>query len=200
MLNVAVTGNVASGKSTVVNWFAEWGATVIDADELVREAQRPGTETLKAIARRFGDEVLQSDGSLDRKALLAAVLGDERAMASLNAIVHPVVQRRRSELAADAAHRGVRVLINDIPLLFEVLNPNDFDLVVLVDASPETRQARLVERRGLDPSHAARLMAAQIPSVRKRERSEIVIDNDGSLQELEKRARRAWAQIEARAC
>lgn len=199
MLNVAVTGNVASGKSTVVNWFAEWGATVIDADELVREAQRPGTETLKAIARRFGDEVLQSDGSLDRAALRANVLGDERAMASLNAIVHPVVQRRRSELAADAAHRGVRVLINDIPLLFEVLNPDDFDLVVLVDASPETRSVRLVERRGLDPSHAAQLMAAQIPSVRKRERSDIVIDNDGSLQELEERARRAWAQIKVRA-
>ena len=97
MLNVAVTGNVAAGKSTVVGWFREWGAEIIDADELVREVQRPGTAVLNAIVGRFGDDVITPDGSLDRGALRQKVLGDKAALAALNAIVHPAVRKRRDE-------------------------------------------------------------------------------------------------------
>src|SRR2546430_10623391 len=106
MLNVGLTGTIASGKSTVVDVFRRWGATIIDADALAREAQARGSEVLAAIARRFGADVLASDGSLDRAALRAKVMGDDAALAALNAIVHPAVRRRRAELIRAARSRG----------------------------------------------------------------------------------------------
>ncbi|MSR06606.1 MAG: dephospho-CoA kinase [Gemmatimonadetes bacterium] len=199
MLNVAVTGNAAAGKSTVVKWFREWGATVIDADHLVREVESPSSPILNAIARRFGPHVIKPDGSLDRDELRGRVMGDEDALASLNAIVHPAVRRLRAELVADARKAGVKVLVNEIPLLFEVMNPEDFDLVVLVDAPVATRHGRLVEHRHLEPEDADRLIGSQMPSEFKRERSQIVIDNEGSLTELEARAQDAWRSITERA-
>jgi dephospho-CoA kinase len=199
VINVAVTGNAASGKSTVVQWFREWGATVIDADRLVHEVQAPGSPELAAIARRFGHEVIKSDGSLDRDALRGRVMGDDDALAHLNAIVHPAVRRRRAELAEAARVGGARVLINEIPLLFEVLNPADFDLVVLVDAPVPVRQHRLVTHRGLSPDDADRLIGSQMPAERKRGRSHVVIENDGTLQDLEQKARDAWRVIEVQA-
>lgn len=195
MLNVALTGNVASGKSTVLRHFADWGATIIDADQLVREAQQPGSPTLAAIAERFGSGVLRPDGSLDRDALRRTVMADETARHALNAIVHPVVRRRRDELATEARTRGDEILVNDIPLLFETLDPGAFDIVVLVDAPAAERRRRLVTQRELSADEADRLMAAQLPAERKRDRSAIVIDNDGSLAQLEQRARAAWDVI-----
>src|SRR5213593_5035253 len=143
MLNVGLTGNIASGKSTVVDLFRRWGATIIDADVLAREAQAPGGEVLAAIARRFGADVLVADGALDRAALRAKVMGDDAALADLNAIVHPAVRRRRDELLAAAKARGDLLVVNDIPLLFEALDPAQFDAVVLVDAPQPVRRARL---------------------------------------------------------
>ncbi|MBI4501630.1 MAG: dephospho-CoA kinase [Gemmatimonadetes bacterium] len=195
MLNVAVTGNAAAGKSAVVKLFRDWGAAVVDADEIVREVQAPGSPILTAIARRFGHQFILADGSLDRVALRGKVMGDDDALASLNAIVHPAVRRRRTELAAEAEARGDQVLVNEIPLLFEVMNPEDFDLVVLVDAPIEVRRARLTQHRELSERDADRLIAAQLPSEHKRERSHIIIDNTGTLGELEKKARDAWAVI-----
>src|SRR6266487_4297282 len=133
MLNVGLTGNIASGKSTVVELFKKWGATVIDADSLAREAEAPGTAVLAAIAGRFGTDVLAPGGGLDRAALRAKVMGDNAALAALNAIVHPAVQQRRLELQRTAAERGDAIVINDIPLLFEVLDPAQFDAIVLID-------------------------------------------------------------------
>ena len=199
MLNIAVTGNAAAGKSTVVKWFRDWGATVIDADQLVREVETPGSPVLDAIARRFGPRVIKADGSLDRDELRGRVMGDDDALASLNAIVHPAVRRLRAELAEEARNRGVQVLVNEIPLLFEVMNPADFDLVVLVDAPIPTRRERLVRDRHLEPEHADRLIGSQMPSERKREKSQIVIDNTGSLRDLEGKVRHAWRAITGRA-
>lgn len=199
MLNVALTGNVASGKSTVVRHFAEWGATVIDADELVHEAQQPGTDTLAAIVDHFGKQVLHADGSLNRDALRRLAMGDDSARLALNAIVHPVVARRREELAREAAARGDCVLISDIPLLFEVLNPDDFDLVVLVDAPEQLRRERLRKIRGLSAEDADRLLGSQLVSESKRDRSDIVIDNRGTLDELRGNAWEAWRTIRAHA-
>src|SRR2546425_8309297 len=122
MLNVALTGNIAAGKSTVVELFKRWGATVIDADSLAREAEAPGSAVLAAIAGRFGTDVLSQDGTLDRAALRGKVMGDDAALAALNAIVHPAVQQRRLELQRAAQERGDAIVINDIPLLFEVLD------------------------------------------------------------------------------
>ncbi len=195
MLNVALTGNIASGKSTVANWFADWGATVIDADQLVLEIQRAGSPTLGAIARRFGADVIRPDGELDRALLRRRVFDDQAALRDLNAIVHPEVRRRRDALVAEAAARGDSVVVSDIPLLFEVMDPAAFDLVVLVDAPADARRARLVSQRGLSPDEADRLLASQLPAEAKRARSDIVLDNAGSLEDLRRAAEEAWRRI-----
>ncbi len=162
MLNVALTGNIAAGKSTVVGFFRRWGATIIDADELAREAEAPGSEVLTTIVRRFGADVLGADGALDRAALRSKVMGDDAALADLNAIVHPAVQRRRSDLQREAQRRGDVLVVNDIPLLFEALDPAQFDVVVLVDAPASLRRTRLRAMRGLSNEDADRMIAAQM--------------------------------------
>ena len=199
MLNVALTGNIASGKSTVVDLFKKWGATVIDADALAREAQAPGGAVLAAIAGRFGADVLGRDGTLDRAGLRAKVMGDDAALAALNAIVHPAVQQRRLELQKAARERGDAIVVNDIPLLFEVMDPARFDAVVLVDAPVALRRTRLRALRGLTNQDADRMVAAQMPAERKRPQSQYVIDNAGTLPNLEKEARRVFAELRKRA-
>lgn len=199
MLNVALTGNIAAGKSTVAELFRHWGATIIDADELVREVQAPGSPVLAAIAKRFGAAVIQDDGSLDRAALRAKVMGNAAALAKLNALVHPAVQRRREALLDEAWKRGDRIVVNDIPLLFEALDPGQFDVVVLVDAPVPLRHARLRAMRGLSADEADQMLAAQMPSARKRKASDFVIDNEGDLTELTRRARAVYDELERKA-
>jgi dephospho-CoA kinase len=199
MLNTALTGNIASGKSTVAELFRSWGATIVDADQLVREAQAPGSPVLQSLANRFGPSVLRTDGSLDRPALRTIVLADPSALADLNRLVHPEVHRLRRERLAAARARGDRIVVNDIPLLFEAGDLTEFDAVVLVDAAEATRRARLLATRGLEPDEADRLMAIQMPSSEKRARSDYVIDNDADLGTLERRARGVWHALLARA-
>src|SRR5881396_355490 len=188
VLNVALTGNIAAGKSSVVDLFRRGGATIIDADVLVREAQAPGGEVLAAIAGRFGADVLASDGTLDRAALDA-----------LNQIVHPAVRRRREELLRVAREGGDLLVVNDIPLLFEALDPAQFDAVVLVDAGVALRRTRLRAMRGLSNDEADRMIAAQMPAERKRAKSDLVIENEGSLEQLERQARAAFDELRHRA-
>jgi dephospho-CoA kinase len=199
MLNVALTGNIAAGKSAVAELFRAWGATLIDADRLAREAQAPGTPGLRAIAERLGQDLVGADGALDRAALRRRVMADPAALAELNRIVHPEVFRRRRALEAEAQRRGDRIVVSDIPLLFEVADPAAFDVVVLVDAPEPVRRARLITERGLSALEADRMLAAQAPSGPKRERSTFVIDNDGDLATLEARAREVWTALLARA-
>jgi len=165
VLNVGLTGNIGAGKSTVAKLLESWGGVVIDADTLTREVQEPGSTTLAAIAERFGPAVLGPDGALDRETLRERVMNDEAELAALNAIVHPAVQARRAALAEEAANRGVRVLVNDIPLLFEVLDPAAFDLVVLVDAPVEQRRRRIMAERGLSEADG---LSGQLGGVRFR--------------------------------
>jgi dephospho-CoA kinase len=199
MLNVALTGNVAAGKSAVAGLFRQWGATVLDADEIVRSVQAPGEPVLARIADRFGPSVLRADGSLDRPALRRLVLADPDARAALNRLVHPAVQVRRVELLAEAAARGDRIVVSDIPLLFEAANPNEFDVIVLVDAPEALRLERIVERRGLDRSEALAMIRAQMPASEKRARSDFVIVNDGDRAALEQAAAVVWQALLARA-
>jgi dephospho-CoA kinase len=198
MLNVALTGNVASGKSTVASLFAQWGAEIIDADQLVREVQAPGTPVLLAIARRFGTNVLRPDGSLDRAQLRSRVLADPEALGDLNRLVHPAVHRLRETRLAQLRAAGAQIVVTDIPLLFEAADPDSFDAVVLVDAPVELRRQRLFERSGLPPREAERLIAAQLPSELKRSRATFVIDNDADIAALEARARELWTALTAR--
>jgi dephospho-CoA kinase len=199
MLNVALTGNIAAGKSAVADLFRRWGATVIDADEIVREVQAPGGPVLREIAARFGAPVVRADGSLDRPALRRRVMADPDALAALNRIVHPAVQTRRAELMAAARSRGDRLVVSDIPLLFEAAEPSEFDVIVLVDAPEEVRLARLMEHRGLDGDEARRMIEAQMPSREKRARSDYVIENDGDPAALERAATVVWRALWSRA-
>jgi dephospho-CoA kinase len=198
-LSIALTGNIASGKSTVAELFRRWGATIIDADQLVREVQAPGSPVLRAIVERFGHEVLARGGELDRAALRRRVMSDPDALADLNRMVHPAVHRRRAALLAEAAARGARIVISDIPLLFEAADPAEFDAVVLVDAPEEVRRKRLESERGLSPEEAGRMIAAQLPAGPKRARSDFVIDNAGDRAALERAAADVWRALDARA-
>jgi len=199
MLSVALTGNVGAGKTTVAELFKRWGATVIEADRLVRDAQAPGQPVLAKIVSRFGKELLQPDGTLDRAALRARVLADARALADLNRIVHPEVQRRRQALLAEARARGDRIVVSDIPLLFESADPAEYDAIVLVDAPEAVRRARLLATRPLSPEEADRLMAVQLSSSPKRARSDYVIENDSDLPALERATSAVWDALVARA-
>jgi dephospho-CoA kinase len=199
MLNVALTGNIAAGKSAVAELFRRWGATVLDADAIVREVQAPGGPVMGWIAERFGAGVVRPDGSLDRPALRRIVMADAEAREALERIVHPTVYARRAELAAEAEARGDRIVISDIPLLFESGDAGTFDAVVLVDAPEAVRQRRLVEHRGLSEVEAQEMIRAQLPASTKRSRSHFVIDNDGDLAALERAASEVWRALLARA-
>jgi dephospho-CoA kinase len=199
MLNVALTGNIAAGKSAVAELFRRWGATVLDADAIVREVQAPGSAVLRRIAERFGEAVVRPDGSLDRAGLRRIVMADSLAREALEHIVHPAVCARRAELAAEAEARGDRIVISDIPLLFESGDPGAFDAVVLVDAPEAVRQHRLMAHRGLSESEAREMIRAQLPASAKRSRSHFVIDNDADRVALERAASEVWQALLARA-
>ena len=199
MLSVALTGNVAAGKSAVLAHFARWGAHVIDTDQLAREAVAPGSSVLAAIYARFGADLAMPDGSLDRAALRRRVMGDDERRAVLNAIVHPEVRRLHAARLEAVKARGADIVVSDIPLLFEVLNPAEWDVVVLVDAPEEMRRRRLMEERRYSRDEADDVIGAQLPSRLKRPKSHIVIDNDGSREALEQRAREAWEALRAAA-
>lgn len=199
MLRIGLTGNIASGKSTVARVWARHGARIIDADLLARRAVEPGSPGLERVVAAFGTGVLDEEGALDRAELREVVFRDADARARLEAIVHPEVARLRAEEEAAAEAAGARVVVNDIPLLFEVGLEDEFDLVVLVDAPEEVRLARLVHERGLDEAEARRMIEAQLPAAAKRERADLLIENAGTLPELEARAEEVWREIERRA-
>lgn len=195
MFNVGLTGNVASGKSTVARHFERSGATLLDADRLVRDVQHPGSPVLAEITDRFGASMLQADGSLDRDRLRARILADPTARADLERIVHPAVQERRSRLLGDADARGDLIVVNDIPLLFEALDPDRFDMIVLVHSAEAVRRDRLVRLRGMQPQEADRLIASQMPSEAKRARADVVIENHADLSALERDTAAVWTRI-----
>jgi dephospho-CoA kinase len=199
LLSIGLTGNIAAGKSTVAHLFAAWGATVIDADRLVRELERPGTPVFESIVRRFGRDVVAADGTLDRDRLRSRVFAEPGERAALDAIVHPAVAAERERRLRDARRRGDRIVVSDIPLLFEVMDPGAFDAVVLVDAPVALRRERLLRSRPIEASEADAMIAAQLPSAAKRSRSTFVIDNDADLATLRERAARVWHALEARA-
>lgn len=199
MLIIGLTGNVAAGKSTVAACFAEWGATVIDADRIVRELQQPGTPVFRAILARFGPDVVAADGTLDRAALRTRVLADPLVRRDLEGIVHPAVAAREAALVAEAQARGDAIAVLDIPLLFETGQRARFDRVVLVDAPAAVRRDRLRQHRGLAPDEADRLLAAQAPAAVKRAASDWVVDNAGDREALRAAAWSVWQRVLAEA-
>jgi dephospho-CoA kinase len=192
---IGLTGNIASGKSIVADLFAERGATIIDADVLAREAVTKGSPALDAIVARWGSEVLDGDGNLDRAALRHRVFKDQTDLDALNEIVHPEVMRRRAQEVAAARARGDRVVVCVIPLLFERHLADDFDTIVLVDAPRSIRLERIVRDRGIEEAEAMKMIASQMPADLKRARADYVIENAGTREELEGEVDRVWQEI-----
>ena len=199
MLRVGLTGNVASGKSTVASAWRRAGARVIDADLLAREAVAPGSPGLAAVRRRFGGQVFDAEGALDRAALRRVVFADPVARADLEAIVHPEVARLRAREEAAARADSDAMVVHEIPLLYETGLDRDLDLVVVVHASEPTRLERLTSRRGLSEAEARAMMEAQMPAATKLERADIVLHNDDTVGTLERRALEVLAELRVRA-
>lgn len=193
---VALTGGIASGKSTIARRLAEHGAVVIDADQLVREVQAPGSPVLDAIADAFGDEMLRPDGSLDRAALGSRVFGDEAAIRRLNAIVHPAVRAESARRFAEAfAADPAAIVVYDVPLLVEARAEDPWELVVVAHAPADIRASRLVELRGLSEAEAAARIASQAPDEARLRIADVVIDTAGTLDETLRQTDELWNRL-----
>jgi dephospho-CoA kinase len=199
VLSVALTGNVASGKSAVADVWTRAGVSVVSADVLSRHAVAPGTPGLREVREAFGDGVLAADGTLDRAAVRRRVFEDEDARRRLEAILHPRIRELRAGWLRERAEAGDRLVVAEIPLLYETGLEVEFDVVVLVDAPPRVRLARLTTLRGLSEEEARRVMAAQMDPDAKRRRADVVIDNDGTLAALQARAAEVLRALRARA-
>lgn len=197
MLKVGLTGGIGAGKSEVSRLLVERGAVLIDADRIAREVVEPGTEGLAAVVEAFGDEVLAPDGSLDRPKLGSVVFADADKLATLNKIVHPLVGTRSAELEAAAGPDSV--VVHDVPLLTENGLAPLYDLVIVVDASPDTQLDRLTRLRGMSEEDARARMAAQATREKRLEIADVVIDNDVPLERLRERVDEVWAELARRA-
>ncbi|GAB4553930.1 MAG: dephospho-CoA kinase [Geothermobacteraceae bacterium] len=193
---LGITGNIASGKSRVAARFGELGAVVVSADQLAREAVEPGTPALAAIVRRFGEAVLQDDGSLDRQKLGGLVFADAEARRQLEMITHPAIARLAEERLRQL--RGTKKLVvYEAPLLFEAGAEGRVDRVLVVTADEEVRLARLMARDGLDRRAALQRIRAQLPQEQKAARADYVIDNSGDWQECCRQVDALWTELTA---
>ncbi|OEV02490.1 dephospho-CoA kinase [Streptomyces nanshensis] len=200
MLKVGLTGGIGAGKSEVSRLLDAYGAVIVDADKIAREVVEPGTPGLAAVVAEFGEDVLTPDGSLDRPKLGSVVFADSGRLAALNAIVHPLVGERSAELERLAEESdGAAVVVHDVPLLAENGLAPLYDLVLVVDASPKTQLDRLVRLRGMTEDDASARMAAQASREERLALADIVIGNDGPVEELEARVREVWDELRRRA-
>ena len=189
---IGVTGGIATGKSTVDQLLVAHGATVIDADELAREAVRPGEQTLDQVAQRFGPDVIRGDGSLDRARVGAIVFADPAARRDLERITHPRITELIQERTSDALAGPAPLIAVDVPLLFENSREAMFEGVLLVYAPREVQLRRLRERNGLDEAAALQRLAAQLPIDEKRDRATWVIDNSDTMEATARAVDRWW--------
>jgi dephospho-CoA kinase len=192
---VGLTGGIGAGKSTVSALLAERGAVIVDADAITRDVQRPGEPVLAAMVERFGEDILQPDGSLDRAAVADIVFNDRDALADLNAIVHPavgaeIVRRMQAEAATD------HVVVLDVPLLVES-GRDDMAALVVVDVDPEVAVRRLVEQRGMTEADARARMARQASREDRLAKADVVIDNGGDRAALIGQVDALWQRISA---
>ncbi|WNI25367.1 dephospho-CoA kinase [Streptomyces sp. ITFR-16] len=197
MLKVGLTGGIGAGKSEVSRLLVGHGAVLIDADRIAREVVEPGTPGLAAVVEEFGAQILTPEGTLDRPKLGSIVFADPGRRAALNAIVHPLVGARSAELEREASPGSV--VVHDVPLLTENGLAPLYDLVVVIDAAPKTQLDRLVRLRGMTEEEARARMAAQATREERRAVADLVIDNDGTVEELEPRVAEVWAELVRRA-
>jgi dephospho-CoA kinase len=200
MLRVGLTGGIGSGKSAVSGRLAGLGAVVLDGDKAARAVVEPGTPGLAKITETFGPQVLRPDGSLDRAKLAGIVFTDEAARGKLNAITHPLIHERiqAAEKAAVAAGGPDTIVVHDIPLLAEGQRSAEFDVVIVVDVPPELQVSRLAGR-GMPEDQARARMAAQATRAQRLAIADIVVDNSGTLDDLDRRVTEVWAELVSRA-
>jgi dephospho-CoA kinase len=196
-MKVGLTGGIGSGKSTVSARLAEHGAVVIDADLLAREVVAAGTPGLAEIVTVFGPDVVGPDGELDRAEMGRRVFGDDQARARLEQIIHPRVRERAAEIEAAAGDDAI--VVHDIPLLVETGQAGSFDVVLVVDASPDVQVQRLVEHRAMSEEEARSRIAAQAGREQRLAAADHVLSNDGSLAQLQAAVEQVWADLSARA-
>jgi len=197
MLKVGLTGGIGAGKSEVSRRLASYGALVIDADQIAREVVEPGTPGLAQVVGLFGTGVLAPDGTLNRQRLGEIVFGDDELRAKLNSIIHPLVGARLRELEQGADADAI--LVEDVPLIAENDLADFYDLVVVVDVPPRLQEERLVRDRGMTPDQVAVRMAAQASREQRLAIAGIVVDNSGSLAELDREVGELWAELSRRA-
>jgi len=201
VLRVGLTGGIGSGKSEVSRRLAAYGAVLIDADVAAREVVVPGSPGLARIAEAFGDDVLGPGGSLNRERLGEIVFRDPGLRAKLNAIVHPLVREwmaAAERAAVQAADPPGPIIVHDVPLLAESRGKDAFDLVIVVDVPPARQVERLVSQRGMAPDQARARMAAQASREQRLAVADIVIDNSGSLDDLDRRVTDVWTDLQRR--
>lgn len=182
MIKVGLTGGMGSGKSTVTGRFSELGAFIVDADAIAREVVEPGEPALAELAERFGDDILNEDGTLNRGGLAAKAFVTPEDTAALNAITHPRIGERTAEYFEQAGQADI--VIHDMPLLIENGLDRDCDLIVVVHAPEDVRVQRLVESRGVDEADARRRIAAQIDDDARFAAADVILDNSGSRESL----------------
>jgi dephospho-CoA kinase len=197
VLRVGLTGGIGSGKSEVSRRLAAQGAVVIDADAIAREVVAPGTDGLAEVVDAFGTEILRADGELDRPRLGEIVFADPELRGKLNAIIHPRVGARMAELERGAGPGAI--VVHDVPLITENCLADGYDLVVVVDVPPRIQVERLVRHRGMTREQAKARMAAQASREQRLAIASIVIDNSGSLSELDRQVGDLWAELRRRA-
>jgi dephospho-CoA kinase len=194
---IGLTGGIGSGKSEVSRRLAARGAVVIDADKIAREVVEPGTPGLARVVAAFGEGMLRPDGSLDRERLGSVVFADPDKLAALNAIVHPLVGERVAQLQSEAADDAI--VVYDVPLLAENNLAPMYDAVIVVDAADEVRVRRLAEHRGMPESDAKARIAAQASREDRLAVADVVVPNEGSLDELDARVSEVWDELVERA-
>jgi dephospho-CoA kinase len=190
---IALTGGIASGKSTVARQFVALGATEIDADLLAREVVEPGSAGLAAVVEAFGTAVLAEDGSLDRQALAAIAFSDEQSRKRLESILHPLIQ----QLSSERIKNTNGVVVYTIPLLVETKSPLKFDHIIAVSAPVETRVQRLIQHRGMTEQAARARINAQSSDAERESIADTVISSDCSMEELVSRATSAYLELTA---
>lgn len=202
MYLIGLTGGIASGKSVVAGRLASHGAIVIDSDILARDVVEPGTPALDEIAASFGEHLITADGTLDRAGLAALIFADPDRRRELNHITHPRIRALAAALISEAAARDPRaVVVHDVPLLAETVGhwPFRYDLVVVVNASTETRLRRMVELRGMTREEALHRLNSQASDTERLAIADVVIDSNGSLDETLRQADELWAMAAASA-
>lgn len=194
-MNIGLTGGIACGKSTVASMLVRRGANLVDADQIAREVVLPGSPVLGQVAERFGSAVLRPDGSLDRKALGAIVFHDEKARKDLESLLHPPIRALMKERMESFQQEAPdKLVVVDVPLLFESKLEPMFEEVVLVYIPRELQLVRLQARDGLSREEAQRRLDAQMPIEEKKRLADTIIDNSGSIEETERQIAGFWVR------